>query len=276
MCPLPAVRRLVPPLFLLAALAPPLPAETPLRQTIDAEVRAVWQREKLTPAPPAEDALFLRRVFLDLVGTIPTHEEARQFLADADPGKRAKLIDRLLDDPRWAGHQADVWDLVLFGRHPPNGEAVRKRDAFKKWLTAKFAANEPFDRWARDLLLAEQEGSETFYVQFRSQPEEAAVAVSRIFLGVQLQCARCHDHPYEPWTQRDFYGLAGFFVRLVVVDGAGAEAGKRFLLGEKSSGDVLFSGAAKDQKPGQKGEPIRPKFLNGPALEEPALPPGFK
>jgi hypothetical protein len=249
--------------------------DRPLRQLIDAEVTAAWQAQQIKPAPRADDAAFLRRLHLDLHGTIPTYEEAKQFLADADASKRQKLIDRLLDDPRFAGQQANVWDLVLFGRNPPNGDATRKRDGFKKWLADKFAKNEPYDRWARDLLLAEQGGSELFYVQFRGQPEEAAVAVSRVFLGTQLQCARCHDHPFEAWTQRDFYGMAGFFVRLVVVE-EGADGKRRYKVGEKSTGEVLFTGAARDQKPGQKGEPIRPKFLGGAALEEPPTPKDFK
>lgn len=247
--------------------------EINLRQVIDAEIRVAWQRQKITSAGRADDAAFLRRVYLDLVGTIPTGEEAAQFLKDADPKKRALLIDKLLADPRFAAHQADVWNVVLFGRNPPNLDADRRRIGFKKWLTEKFAKNEPYDCWVRDLLLAERDGTELFYVQFRNQPEDTAVAVSRVFLGTPLQCARCHDHPFESWTQRDFYGMAGFFVRLVVLDGGG---NKKFTIGEKSSGDVLFTGAVKDQKPGQKGEPIKPKFLSGPALDEPPLPKGFK
>jgi hypothetical protein len=246
--------------------------QKPLRQIIDAEISAAWQREKIKPAGRADDAAFLRRIYLDLVGTIPTYEEAKAFLADSDPNKRAKLIDRLLDEPRYAAHQADVWDLTLFGRHPPGGDALRKRDSFKKWLGGKFAANEPYDRWVRELLLAEQEGSELFYVQYRNQAEDATVAVTRIFLGTQLQCARCHDHPFEKWTQRDFYGMAGFFVRLVVLDGAQG----RYRIGEKNTGEVLFTGSVKEQRPGQKGEPIRPKFLAGSELQEPMLPKGFK
>jgi hypothetical protein len=261
----------------LALITPGLSAqEQPLRQQIDAAVRAAWQREKLTPASRADDATFLRRIYLDLLGTIPNLDETKRFLQEADPKKREKLIDKLLDDPRFAVHQADVWDLVLFGRNPPNGDATRKRDGFKKWLTEKFAKNEPYDRWVRELLLAEQDGPALFYVQYRSQPEEATVAVSRIFLGTQLQCARCHDHPFESWTQRDFYGMAAFFARLVIVDGQGPDGKPRFLLGEKSTGDVLFTGPAATQKPGQKGEPIKAKFLGGVVLDEPPLPKGFK
>jgi hypothetical protein len=249
--------------------------EKPLRQRIDAEVRAAWQREQLNPVARTDDATFLRRIYLDLAGTIPTSAEVRQFLADGAADKRAKLIDRLLDDPRVAANQATVWDLVLFGRNPAGYDATRRRDVFKKWLTDQFTRNVPYDRWVRDLLLAEQEGPPIFYVQYRNQPEDATVAVSRIFLGTQLQCARCHDHPFEGWTQRDFYGMAAFFSRLVIVED-GPDAKRRYLLGEKSSGDVLFTGPASEQKPGQKGEPIKPKFLGGAALAEPVLPKDFK
>jgi hypothetical protein len=271
-------RRLVPltGLVILSLAAPLRAGDRPLRAVIDAEIRAAWEREKLVAPAVADDATFLRRVFLDLVGTIPGHDEVKSFLANADAAKRSQLIDRLLDDPRYAAHQADVWDQVLFGRHPPGYDATAKRDDFKAWLAGKFARNEPYDRWVRALLLAEEDHSTLFYVQYRSQPEETTVAVSRIFLGTQLQCARCHDHPYEPWTQHDFYGMAAFFARLVVVESAGAAGKRRFLIGEKNTGEVLFSGPAKELKPGQKGEPIAAKFLRGPALAEPTLPKDFK
>jgi hypothetical protein len=165
-----------------------------------------------------------------------------------------------------------VWDLVLFGRNPPNGDATRQRDDFKKWLNSRFAKDVPYDRWVRDLLFAEQEGTERFYMQFRYAPEDATVAVSRMFLGTQLQCARCHDHPFAPLTQRDFYGMAGFFVRLVPVDAAKG----RYRIAEKSTGEVLFSGSVKEQRPGRKGTPVKPKFLGGAELAEPPLPKGFK
>src|SRR5262245_23905450 len=237
--------------------------DTSLRSRIDADLRAAWQREKLTPAPRADDASFLRRVYLDLIGAIPSYDEAKQFLDDNDSTKRTKLIDKLLAHPRFATQQAQIWDLVFFGRNPPNGDATRKRDGFRKWLAEQFAKDVPYDRWARDLLLAEQADTGLFYVQYRSQIEETTVAVSRIFMGTQLQCARCHDHPYEQITQQDFYGMAGFFARLTFSENAGAKE-RRYTVGEKSTGDVLFSGSAKEQKPGKKGDPVKPKFLGGP------------
>jgi hypothetical protein len=255
-------------------------ADLPLRQVIDTQVQAAWKKENLKPAPKADDATFLRRVHLDLVGTIPTADEAKAFLDDVDSLKREKLIAKLLDDPRFAPHQAGLWDLVLFGRNPPGGDATRNRTPFREWLTAKFAKNEPLDRWVRTLLLAEEEGSELFYAAYQNKPEDLTEAFSRTFLGTQLQCARCHDHPYTDLKQRDFYGMAGFFVRLVVMDqgtsGSGEKQVKKFKIGEKGSGDVLFAGNMKDAKPGKKGEPVKPAFLRGAALEEPPLPAGYK
>ncbi|MCE9528648.1 MAG: DUF1549 domain-containing protein, partial [Planctomycetales bacterium] len=111
--------------------------QEPLRNIVDAQIEAAWQREKLTPAPLTTDAEFLRRIYLDLVGTIPTHEQAAKFLDDSSADKRMRLIDELLADPRYARHQAEVWDLVLFGRHPPGYETDR-REGIVHWLEKQF------------------------------------------------------------------------------------------------------------------------------------------
>jgi hypothetical protein len=217
-------------------------------------------------------------VYLDLIGVIPTADEAAAFLDDTTTDKRSKLIDNLLDDPRFAEQQANHWDLLFFGRHPADQELTNRREGFQKWLREKFATNESYDRWARDLLLAQggtYEGPAMFFAQFRSRPEDTAEAVSRLFLGTQIHCARCHDHPFDKWTQTDFYGIAGFFARLTFIDAK--EDGKRhYILAEKSSGEVLFTGPAAKQTPGQKGEPVAPRFLGGEDLQEPPLPEGFK
>ena len=250
-----------------------------LRDVIDAEIAAGWQRENVTPAAPASDAEFLRRVWLDLVGTVPTYEETVAFLDSTEPARRAQLIDRLLEDPRFAQHQADVWDMVLFGRHPP-GYDTDRRDGFQNWLREQFAANVPYDQWAGQILRAEgntvEQGPPMFFVQYRNQPEDASEAISQIFLGVQLQCARCHDHPFEEWSQLDFYGMAAFLSRLDVVSVGKKDNLTMYAIAEKSSGDILFTGPAKDQQPGKKGDPVGPKFLHGEALQEPPLPEDFK
>lgn len=253
--------------------------DRPLREIIDAEIAAGWAKANVTPAPPASDAEFLRRVCLDLTGVIPTYDETVAFLKDESPDKRQKLIDKLLDDPRFAQHQADLWDLILFGRNPP-GYDTDKRDGIQRWLREQFAQNRPYDQWVRELLKAEgnsaEQGPPLYYVQYRNQPEDLNEVVTQTFLGVQMQCARCHDHPYEAWTQLDFYGMAAFFARLQVVEAGKADGLTKFMIGEKSTGDVLFTGPAKNQQPGKKGDPVKPKFLLGDALSEPALPDGFK
>ena len=264
-------------LFVLLAFLPATAfAAEPLRVVVDRELKAAWEREKITPAPRSSDSAFLRRIYLDLVGTVPTLAETNDFLIDTDPKKREKLIDKLLADPRFGTAQMQLWDVAFFGRVPQNYEAVQRRPAFQAWLAKQFADNVPYDKWIKELMLAEQPGSETFWVQYRGQPEEMAVAVSRLFLGTQLQCARCHDHPYEKWTQKDFFGLAGFFVRLVVQE-SGSGPTRMFTIGEKGSGDVLFAGSVKDAKPGRRGDPVKPRFLGSKSdLDEPPTPKDFK
>jgi hypothetical protein len=271
------MRRFFPLILLLAAGVQA--EERPLREVIDAQIAAGWTKANVAPAPLANDAAFLRRVCLDLTGTIATYDEAVAFLADGSANKRQKLIDRLLEDSRYAQHQADLWDLILFGRNPP-GYGTDKRDGIQRWLREQFAQNRPYDQWVRELLKAEgnsaEQGPPLYYVQYRNQPEDLNEVVTQTFLGVQMQCARCHDHPYEPWTQLDFYGMAAFFARLQVVETGKADGLTKFMIGEKSTGDVLFTGPAKNQQPGKKGDPVKPKFLLGDALAEPPLPEGFK
>jgi len=250
-----------------------------LRQIIDREIQTGWKTAQLQPAALASDAEFLRRVSLDLVGAIPTYEQVVAFLADPAEDKRTQLVDRLLSDPRFAKHQAEHWDLILFGRNPPGGE-VDKRESMVRWLETQFAKNTPYDQWVRELLRAEgnslDDGPPLYYVQYRNRPEDMSEAVSQTFLGVQLQCARCHDHPYESWKQVDFYGMAAFLSRVQIVSLGKKDNLNRFVVAEKNTGDILFTGPAKDQRAGKKGEPITPKFLHGPTLAEPPLPQDYK
>jgi hypothetical protein len=250
-----------------------------LHDEIDAAIESVWQREKITPAGTADDATFLRRVYIDLCGTIPAHDEALAFLADSDSAKRARLVDRLLADPRYAQHQAEIWDLVLFGRHPVNDEC-REHAGFAKFMRESFAANRPFNEVARSILKAEgdtiEQGSAWFLLQYMRRPEDAAVAVSQIFLGVQLQCARCHDHPHENWKQLDFYGMAAFYARLWPVHAGEVERQRRMYLAEKNTGEIKFTGPAKDSAPGKQGDAVPPKFLLGGVLEEPDFSAEYK
>jgi hypothetical protein len=265
----------------LAALVATLAAhgDEPLRAVIDREMREGWSRQNLQPVARSGDAEFLRRVSLDLIGTIPSYEEVIAFLDDASADKRERLIERLLADSRYAQHQADVWDVILFTRNPPGSESDR-RDGFKRWLTEQFAQNTPYDQIARAILKSEgnsfDQGPPQFFVQYRNRPEDASEAISQVFLGVQLQCARCHDHPFESWTQLDFYGMAAFLARLQVVSVGKEKDQTKYAIAEKSTGDILFTGPAGQQEAGKKGEPVKPKFLLGDALVEPEPPADFK
>ncbi|MFT5523854.1 MAG: hypothetical protein ACI9G1_002217 [Pirellulaceae bacterium] len=246
-----------------------------LRDTIDREIKAGWTKEKIATPAGTSDAVFLRRVYLDLVGMIPTYEETTAFLDNSDPKKRPQLIDKLLTDPRYARNQAQVWDVNLLGRNPKSIRATN-RAAFQKWLATQFEQNVPYDRIVHKLLRAEEDNSKLFYVAYRDA-DDLTTATMRFFLGTQLQCAKCHDHPFEDWTQQDYYGMTGFFVRTFVVETAGAtEHIKKFYVGEKSTGDVGFTVLPKDAKPGSKGEPVKPKFLGGVDLQEPEIPKDFK
>lgn len=250
-----------------------------LRQAIDKAITDAWQQQSITPSGRSTDAEFLRRIYLDLVGTIPTASEAAAFLNSQQDSKRQLLIDQLLEDPRFSAHQAEVWDMVLFGRNPP-GYGTDKRGAFQAWLRRQFEQNTPYDQWAHQILRAEgntvDDGPPMFLVQYKDRPEDATEAVTQIFLGVQLQCARCHDHPFESWTQLDFYGTAAFFARLRVVNVGKQDKLTKYAIGEKNLGEVLFTGPAAEQEVGQKGAPVGPKFLHGDKLNEPELPDDFK
>lgn len=201
--------------------------------------RHVWdklQRLGIPPSEPADDATFLRRVYLDAIGTLPTAAEARAFLADATPDKRARLVDRLLDRPEYADYWAMRWaDLLRVDRDAvtPQGAV-----AMTRWLRGQFAENRPYDRFARDVVLAAgsttAEGPAAFY-RVVTAPDAAARAVSQVFLGVRIECAQCHHHPSDRWGQEDYWALAGLFSGLTrkplpgggeaVVWGAGTDLG---------------------------------------------------
>lgn len=248
--------------------------EYALRDIIDREVRAAWNKERIAVPERAGDSVFLRRIYLDLVGMIPTYEETTAFLADTDPQKREKLIDRLLADPRYARNQALVWDLNLLGRNPRNVGHQNNRKRFRQWLQTQFEKNEPYDRFVHKLLTAEEEGSQLYHVANRNS-DDLAITTMRLFLGTQLQCAKCHDHPFDSWTQRDYYGMTGFFVRTFVAEGEEKDGLKRFYVGEKSTGEVSFT-VKSTEGPDAKDAPVKPKFLGGAELQEPEIPADFK
>jgi hypothetical protein len=213
-----------------------------------------WKEEGVTPAPPASDGEFLRRASLDLSGIIPTVHDVRQFLADASADKRAKLIERLLAKPTHATHLANHWRKVML---PADANVAQFGGdvGFYGWLRGQFADNVPYDKMVTELLVAtgnaQTPGPALFYTALQLKPEELAASTSKIFLGVQIQCAQCHNHPFDQWTRKDFWGYAAFFARLQRPQGPQQFA---FQVNDADTGDVKIP---------DTNEVVLPKFLAG-------------
>jgi hypothetical protein len=184
---------------------------------IDRLAAEKWKQLGLLPSPPADDATFLRRVTIDLCGRLPTVEEVRGFLADTSGEKRRRAVDRLLDSPDYAGYFALRWGVILRNSNLAGSEQAAY--AFHNWLREMFAANRPYHEMVRGIVAASGEWQDApainWYWQSRDdQLHQVTADTAQVFLGLRLQCARCHHHPYERWGQADYYGLAGFFARL--------------------------------------------------------------
>lgn len=183
-------------------------------QLIDAGLPADLER-----APRTNDEDFLRRVTLDLAATLPSPNEVTAFGLDPSPDKRARVIDRLLDSPEYAQTWARYWSNVVF-TNATEERARITQGAFESWLEEQFAANTPWDEVATELLTAtgsiSEDGRTALIFAHTGQPAELAAETSRIFLGIQIQCANCHDHPTDSWTREQFHELAAFFPRIRV------------------------------------------------------------
>lgn len=183
---------------------------------IDELLAERWSEEGIKPAPQSDDAEFVRRTYLDLTGTIPTVAEVRAFLARDDADKRSQLIDGLLASPEHATHMATTWRNLMLGSSV-DFENVAAIAGVQNWLRDQFIQNARYDNLVADLLVAsggEESGPAFFYTSLELKPEKIAATTARVFLGLQIQCAECHDHPFDNWTQTDFWGYAAFFGRL--------------------------------------------------------------
>ena len=229
---------------------------------IDRLVADKWEQLHLFPSAEADDTTFHRRVFLDVIGKLPTPDEVTTFVADTRSDKRAQLVDKLLARPEYADHWALKWaDLLRINR-----EDLGPRPAYQyhQWLKESLQQNRPYDQFLRELLTAqgsnERNGAVNFFTAFPN-PNDLTIAVSQVFLGVRLECARCHHHPYEKWGQEDFYGLAAFFPRMQKKKGDGTEL--TFFVGDK--GEVRHPRTNALMRPkALLGEPLDPAASGDP------------
>ncbi len=187
---------------------------------IDRLVNAKLKDAKISASPQADDAEFLRRVYLDITGSVPPVAKTRAFLADTAADKRNKLIDELLASHEYGDHFSQYWHELLVKRDPENNGPIQTHDVYLKWLTRQFNQNRPWDQVVRTMLTAEGDqalAGETFFILANTEngqpaPEKIVGTAAALFLGTQLQCAECHVHPVVPtWKQQDFWGLAAFF-----------------------------------------------------------------
>ncbi len=182
---------------------------------IDQMISARWQTENVQPAQQSDDAEFCRRIWLDLAGVAPPVSAIRSFLKDSSDKKREKLIQQILNSPEHANHMASVWTKILVPSTTNDGR--QNTAALTKWLRSKFNRNLPYDYLVAGFLTAGGSGDTgptVFYTSNDLDPKKLAAATSRIFMGIQLQCAECHDHPFDRWTQEDFWSYAAFFSQL--------------------------------------------------------------
>jgi hypothetical protein len=209
----------------IASAAPPDPQA--LADRIDRRLNDRLAAAKATPAPAADDAEFLRRAYLDLTGRIPAPSDVHDFLAVPDPGKRAKLIDDLLERPRYATHFATVWRALLLPEATADLQLRVFQPGFEAWLRLKLRAGTPYDAMVRELLTAPitadadapdpvlrdplKPNPLAFVAVKDAKAENLAAATARVFLGIQIECAQCHDHPFARWERDQFWSLAAFF-----------------------------------------------------------------
>jgi hypothetical protein len=245
---------------LSASAAAAILSEQEMAARVDAMLEVRLAENNVSRAEPAGDAEFLRRAWLDFCGIIPPINDAdgvsgiRDFLADDSPDKRARLIDRLLAKPTHATHFANIWQNIML----PDDVNVQRfggGTGFQSWLYGQFKDNVPYNRMVNDLIVANgaanQIGPALFYTALGLKPEELGASTSRIFLGTQIQCAQCHDHPFDNWTREDFWGYAAFFAQLQQPPAAQQIA---FQVGDADSGEVKIP---------ETDQVVPPRFLGG-------------
>jgi hypothetical protein len=226
---------------------------------IDEIVFSKLKRLNIVPSELCADEEFLRRAHLDLIGVLPTAEEARKFLASRAPNKRAELVDELLERPEYA----DFWGLYWSDRLSNSRQFLYEKGTFffQQWLREAMAQNLPYDQFARDLITSTgglYEVAPTSYYPLMKKAEDMATTTSQIFLGVSVECARCHDHPFEKWKQDDFLGLAAFFAQV------------RYKNRIRQNERVLYLDPKRELMHPKNKQPVVPKFLGGqPVKVEP-------
>jgi hypothetical protein len=254
----------VPLLGLLSlAAAPFLHAAAPLPQETAARVDAAFRR---TLPPRAEDETFLRRVWLDLTGKLPDPEEIHRWAADHAADKRARLIDKLLHSDAYAVNWSRYWRDVVTYHTPASGNYLHW-ELFDRWLAEQFRRNRPWNEIVTALVTASGINDEIAPVNYLTalygNPVEMAATTSRVFLGVQIQCAQCHDAKTEPWKREQFHQLAAFFGRAKLIQHKDVDGrGTPYAIESRSDGQYCMT----DKKAPDRLIPMQPRFFTGESV----------
>lgn len=241
---------------------PPTPAPA---NFIDEHVFAQLEILGLPSSAPSDDAMFLRRVTIDIAGRLPTLEETNAFVASTAPDKRARKIDELLETVEYAEYFAGKWAAILRNKAQGNLDWVsRETYAFHGWLRQSFLENKPFDQVVTEFLTASGKSDVNpaiAWYRVVQDPKDQMADVAQVFLGIRMQCAQCHHHPYEKWSQNDYYGFAAFFSTLV-----------RKEVYKLPESDMVYHKmqVAEYENPSTK-EKLKPTPLDGEPLEIPAV-----
>ncbi|MSR56192.1 MAG: DUF1549 domain-containing protein [Planctomycetaceae bacterium] len=244
-------------------------AAEPLRVQIDRLISFQTPGYEALAAPVALDDEFMRRVTLDLIGTIPSAADARAFFADADPAKRERLVDRLLATPEYARHMQRTFDVLLMRRLPQKNVPLAE---WEKFLRESFAQNKPWDQIVREILTADgsdpaQRGPARFYLDRDGDVNQITRDIGKLFLGVNLECAQCHNHPnIDDYLQSHFYGISAFFVRSFVM----TDKEKLVVFAEKADGEATFESVFEIRDKVSKGpRSSGMKLFEGLTISEP-------
>src|SRR5262245_54286268 len=246
----------------ILAIASIAHAQLTLSQRIDNHVAKAL---KAPPSARSSDDEFLRRVYLSLTGVIPTAEDARAFFADSSADKRAKLVDQLLASEGYARHLTNLFDVLLMDRRP---DKHVKRPEWRDFLQKSFADNKPYDQFVREILSADGTDPKTrpaakFYLDRDGELNVLTKDISRLFLGMNLHCAQCHDHPLvDAYKQDHYYGVLAFLNRSYIFADKGT---KTSVYAEKGEGDVTFQSVFVAKVTKSTG----PRLPEGKAIEEP-------
>jgi hypothetical protein len=226
----------------------------PSNNYIDDLIHAKLQKLRIEPSGTCDDATFLRRVFLDVTGTLPSPEEYARFMVSTLPNKRELLVDELLDRKEFAEVWVLKWAELLQIRTDPNRISYKAMLLYYNWLQEKIANNVPVNVWVQELLGASGgtfKSPATNYFQTETDVIKVTENVAQVFMGMRIQCAQCHNHPFDRWTMDDYYGFASFFTQV----------------GRKGGDDprelvVFNAGGGEINHPVHK-KPMPPKFLGG-------------